>query len=113
MFDDSRSFVTRAFLRAEFELDFRAYTREHDAELLKRLKDWDGRLLLSETQAEGAFTQTFFVDTWGYGEAGRVPPEEHTIIAKFPVPLEGGGGSTGEADLALGRFRGRLYHFQS
>ena len=49
---------------------------------LKRLRDWDGRLRLSETQAEGAFTQTFFVDTWGYGEAGRVPSEEHTIIAE-------------------------------
>jgi len=67
MFDDSRSFVTRAFLRAEFELDYRAYTAAADAELLKRLRDWDGRLRLSETQAEGAFTQTFFVETWGYG----------------------------------------------
>lgn len=107
MFDDSRSFITRAFLRAEFELDYRAYTAEQDAELLKRLQDWDGRLRLSETQAEGAFTQTFFVDTWDYGEAGRVSPEQHTIIAKFPVPGEGAGGGPGEADLALGWFRGR------
>ena len=75
MFDDGHSFIARAFLRSEFELDYRAYTAERDAELLKRLKDWDGRLRLSETQAEGAFTQTFFVDTWGYGEAGRVPAE--------------------------------------
>ena len=107
MFDDSRSFITRAFLRAEFDLDYRAYTAEQDAELLKRLEDWDGRLRLSETQAEGAFTQTFFVDTWGYGEAGRVAPDEHTIIAKFPIPGEGAGGGAGEADLALGWFRGR------
>jgi hypothetical protein len=107
MFDDSRSFITRAFLRAEFDLDYRAYTAERDAELLKRLRDWDGRLRLSETQAEGAFTQTFFIDTWGYGEAGRVAPEEHTIIAKFPIPAEGAGGGAGEADLALGWFRGR------
>jgi hypothetical protein len=107
MFDDSRSFITRAFLRATFELDYRAYTDEQDAELLKRLRDWDGRLRLSETQAEGAFTQTFFVETWGYGEAGRVPAEEHTIIAKFPIPGEGAGGGVGEADLALGWFRGR------
>jgi hypothetical protein len=107
VFDDSHSFITRAFLRAEFDLDYRAYTAENDAELLKRLRDWDGRLRLSETQAEGAFTQTFFVDTWGYGEAGRVPPEQHTIIAKLPVPGEGAGGGAGEADLALGWFRGR------
>jgi hypothetical protein len=85
MFDDSRSSITRAFLRSEFDLDFRAHTYEHDAALLKRLRDWDGRLHLSETQAEGAFTQTFFVDTWGYGESGRVAPEEHTIIAKLPI----------------------------
>src|SRR5271154_2719903 len=107
MFDDSRSFITRAFLRAEFELDFRAYANEGDSEFLQRLRDWDGRLRLSETQAESAFTQTFFVETWGYGEAGRVPPAEHTIISKFPVPGEGAGGGTGEADLALGWFRGR------
>ena len=107
MFDDSRSFITRAFLRAEFDLDYRAHTPEHDAELLARLRDWDGRLRLSETQAEGAFTQAFFVDTWGYGESGRVAPEEHTIIAKFPIPGEGAGGGAGEADLALGWFRGR------
>jgi hypothetical protein len=107
MFDDSRSFITRAFLRAEFDLDFRAYSAERDAELLQRLKDWDGRVRLNETQAEGAFTQTFFVDTWGYGESGRVRHEEHTIIAKFPVPGEGAGGGAGEADLALGWFRGR------
>ena len=107
MFDDSHSFITRAFLRAEFELDYRAYAAEQDAELLKRLRDWDGRLHLSETQAEGAFTQTFFVDTWGYGETGRVAPGEHTIVAKFPIPGEGAGGGVGEADLALGWFRGR------
>ena len=108
MFDDSRSFITRAFLRAEFDLDYRAtHTDERDAALLKRLQDWDGRLRLNETQAEGAFTQTFFVETWGYGEAGRVPPEQHTIIAKLPIHGEGAGGGAGEADLALGWFRGR------
>lgn len=83
VFDDRRSFITRAFLLSEFDLDYRAYTAEQDAELLKRLKDWDDRLRLSETQAEGTFTQTFFVDTWGHGEAGRVSPDKHTAIAKF------------------------------
>lgn len=107
MFDDRRSFITRAFLRSEFDLDYRSYTAERDAQVLKRLRDWDGRLQLSETQAEGAFTQTFFVDTWGYGESGRVPSDRHTIIAKLPIPGEGAGGGVGEADLALGWFRGR------
>jgi hypothetical protein len=108
VFDDSHSFVTRTFLRAEFELDYRAYAAERDAALLDRLEEWNGRLRLSETQAEGALTQTFFVDTWGYGEAGRVAAGEHTIIAKFPVPGEGAGGGMGEADHALGWFRGRI-----
>jgi hypothetical protein len=54
MFDDSHSFIARAFLRAVFDLDYRAYTDDRDAELLRRLRDWDGRLLLNETQAEGA-----------------------------------------------------------
>lgn len=107
MFDDSRSFVTRAFLRAEYGLDYRGYSNEADAALLTRLQAWDGRLRLSETQAEGAFTQTFFVETWGYGEAGRVPPEQQTLIPKFPVPGEGAGGGGGEADAALGWFKGR------
>ena len=107
MFDDSRSFITRAFLRAEFELDFRAYGRERDDELLQRLRDWDRLLRLNETQAEGAFTQTFFVETWGFGEAGRAAEAGHTLIPKFPVPGEGAGGGMGEADLALGWFRGR------
>jgi hypothetical protein len=52
VFDDRRSFITRAFLLSEFALDYRTYTAEHDAEVLKRLQDWDGRLQLSETQAE-------------------------------------------------------------
>jgi hypothetical protein len=108
MFDDSRSFITRAFLQAHFALDYRAHTAERDAELLRRLRAWDERLQLSETQAEGAFIQTFFVDTWDYGEAGRVPPDQHTLIPKFPVPGEGLGGGVGEADLAASWFRGRV-----
>jgi hypothetical protein len=107
VFDDSHSFITRAFLQSVFEFDYRGYADEADATLLRRLNEWDRRLRLSETQAEGAFTQTFFVDTWGYGEAGRVPPEQHTIIAKFAIPGEGAGGGAGEADLALGWIRGR------
>ena len=108
MFDDSCSFITRAFLRSQNLTSITgAYPEEHDAALLKRLRDWDGRLRLSETQAEGAFTQAFFVDTWGYGEAGRVPPDQHTIIAKLPICGEGAGGGAGEADLAVGWFRGR------
>lgn len=93
MFDDRRSFVSRAFLRSAFELDFKAWQAEgQDGPILARLKAWDDRLqTLTETQAEGAFTHTFFVDMWGYGESGRVPADEHTIIPKLMIPGEGAG----------------------
>ncbi len=108
MFDDSRAFISRAFLRSFFELEYRIYQSEGaDAKLLARLNEWNERLKLSETQAEGAFIQTFFVDTWGYGESGRVDEADHTIIPKLRILGEGAGGGTGEADLALGWFRGR------
>jgi hypothetical protein len=106
MFDDSRAFVTRAFLRAELDLEFRAFSAEQDAQLKDRLTAWADRLQLKETSAEGAFVQTFFVETWGYGEAGRVDRDSVTLIPKFRIPGEGAGGGMGEADLALGWFRG-------
>ena len=52
MFDDSRSFITRAFLRAEFDLDYRAYTAESDAELLKKTSRL-GRALATKRNAGG------------------------------------------------------------
>jgi hypothetical protein len=105
MFDDSRGFVTRSFLHGQLDLEYRAYDDQEDAELLARLRAWDERLQLSETQAEGAFTQTFFVDTWGYGEAGRVDNSQVTLIPRYRVRGEGAGGGDGEADVALGWFR--------
>jgi len=108
MFDDSRSFIARAFLRAEFELEYRAYAAEHDAALILRLSAWDQRMQLNETQAEGAFVQTFFEEVWGYGQAGRADVDQVTAIPQFPIPGEGAGGGQGAADLALGWFRDRI-----
>ena len=108
MFDDSRSFVTRAFLRSELELEYRAYASELDAELLARLRSWDERMRLSEVQAEGAFVQAFFTEMWGYGQSGQVERDRQTAIPKYRIAGEGAGGGAGEADLALGWFRGRL-----
>ena len=105
MFDDTRSFVSRPFLRSELDLDYRAYDDEQDAQLLTRLRAWAERRQLSETQAEGAFTQTFMVETWGYGEAGRVARDEVTLIPKLRISGEGAGGGPGEADVSLGWFR--------
>jgi hypothetical protein len=107
VFDDGNSFVTRAFLRAELDLDYRLPGDGTDEALLRRLREWDRRLQMSETQAEGAFTQTFFVDTWGYGEAGRVSQENHTIVPKLRIAGEGAGGGAGETDLAGRLVRGQ------
>lgn len=108
MFDDSHAFLPRAFLRAEFDLEYRVFCGDgSDAVLRDRLKAWAGRSKLKETQAESAFLQTFFVETWGYGEAGRVPPEQQTLFPKWRVEGEGAGGGQGEADAALGWFRGQ------
>ena len=107
MFDDSRSFISRAFLQSIFDIEFKAYLVEgKDEAVLAALKLWDGRRVLNETQAESAFIQTFFADLWGYGEAGRAAAQDHTAFPKFPVANAGAGGGSGEADLALGWFRG-------
>jgi hypothetical protein len=104
MFDDSRAFVSRAFLQSELALDYKGYSDAEDAAIAARLRAWDERLHMKETSAEGAFIQTFFVDTWGYGDAGRVAPDQVTLIPKFSIAGEGAGGGRGEADLALGWF---------
>ena len=109
MFDDSRSFITRAFLRAEFDLDYRAaHTPERDAELLDRGFALGTGDRASAKRRRKALSPRPFSSTLGAtANAGRVAPEQHTIIAKLPVPGEGAGGGAGEADLALGWFRGR------
>jgi hypothetical protein len=107
MFDDTRAFVTRAFLRAELDLEYRAYAAEDDEAFLQRLKAWDARPVLTETQTEAAFIQAFFVEIWGYGLGGHVEPGQVTAIPQFAVRGEGAGGGQGAADLALGWFRDR------
>jgi hypothetical protein len=108
MFDDSRGFVSRSFLRGLLELDYRVYSASGiDDALKKRLADWDKRPKLSETQAETAFIQTLFVETWGYGHAGRGDEDGDTLRPKFRIAGEGAGGGQGEADLALGWFTSR------
>lgn len=100
MFDDRLSFVSRAFLRGEFDLEFKVYTQSGaDEALLARLRAWDGRSKsLSETQLESGFIQAFFVETWGCGLAGG--GADHSLVPQMPVPGEG------VADLGVGWFRG-------
>lgn len=100
MFDDRYSFVTRAFLRSELDLEFKVYAQsDSDAALLDRLRRWNRRSnRLTETQLESGFIQTFFVETWGYALTGG--GGEHTMVPQLPVPGEG------TADLGLGWFDG-------
>lgn len=108
MFDDSRAFITRAFLRGKFDTEYKVYVAEEDAGFLTRLKAWNARPALSETQTEAAFIQAFFVETWGYAlGGGAAPADQVTAIPQFPIPGEGSGGGQGAADLALGWLRGR------
>lgn len=107
MYDDSAAFLSRAFLRSRFDIDYRVFVEEGgDDDLLKRLRLWNARLALSETQAEGAFVSTFFEQLWGYAQSGTDDADKHTIIPKFAVRGAGAGGGAGQADLALGWFKG-------
>ena len=107
MFDDSRSFISRAFLQSVFDLDYKAFAADGtDERVLTALKVWDSRRKLNETQAEGAFIQTFFVELWGFHETGRRAVDGHTAFPKFAVRNAGASGGSGEADLALGWFKG-------
>jgi hypothetical protein len=109
MFDDSKAFISRSFLRSTFDLDYKVYLASGDDEKLRlKLVKWNERVKLSETQAESAFITTFFEEIWGYGEAGRVDPKMQSMFPKFRVAGEGAGGGPGEADLALGWFRGNV-----
>jgi hypothetical protein len=94
-------------LRSNFDLEYRVYLASGaDEELRQKLLQWNERAKLTETQAESAFITTFFEEIWGYGEAGRVDAKMQSMFPKFRVPGEGANGGPGEADLALGWFRG-------
>ncbi|MGH6800697.1 MAG: hypothetical protein ACRECZ_04650, partial [Methylocella sp.] len=67
MADLVNSFISKAFLRSVWALEFEAFKgSEEEAALEARLKRWSLRKInLSETSAEAAFIQEFFRDTWG------------------------------------------------
>ena len=106
MLDSRNAFVTPSFLRSVWDDEFDAFRNsEAEAALIARLERWSARADLGETGAEPAFIQEFFHDTWGYvqpGQAGAIGG--FTLRPKFGIAGAGGGGSTGQADLALGLF---------
>ena len=103
MFDDSKGFLSRAFLEREWALDYKAWRGgEAEAQLLVRLRAWAGRADLRERSTVPAFLQIFFAEMWGYEQSGR--GGDYTAWPEYPVPGAGAGGGSGSADLALGWF---------
>ncbi|HEX8064569.1 MAG TPA: DNA methyltransferase [Allosphingosinicella sp.] len=102
--DRFKPLLDREFLKAELHYEYADYCAGSlDVELLTRLTHWSKRELKRETQAEASFIQRFFVETWGYREAGT-GAERFQLHPKFPVAGAGQGGNAGEADLAIGNF---------
>jgi hypothetical protein len=107
MFDDSRSFVSRAFLQSIYDGEFKAYlSGGSDERLLERLRSWDGRKAQTETQDEAAFISRFFGDIWGFAATGQSVNTTYSMIPKLGIAGTGASGRSGEVDLALGWFQG-------
>lgn len=93
-----------AFLQSELHHEFIAWrSGGGDRQLRERLEKWSARVRKRETQAEGSFTQIFFVDIWGYLQDGQ-GHDLHHLQPKFAIKGAGAGGNTGEADLGIGMF---------
>ncbi len=106
MRDLQEGFVTRSFLRSVWALDYEAFKdSQEETDLLQRLNRWTTRTDLKETSAESAFMDEFFVQTWGYVQAGQTGSHQNfTLYPKFSVAGAGARGGAGEADAALGVF---------
>lgn len=100
------SFVSRAFLKSVWGLEYQAFRgSKEEADLLELLRTWSSRKDLKETSAESAFLQTFFVRLWGYTQSGHQEAKQGFMLyPKYPVKGAGEKGGTGEADLAIGWF---------
>jgi hypothetical protein len=108
MADLVNSFISKAFLRSVWALEFEAFKdSDEEVALEGRLQRWSQRKDLRETSAEAAFIQEFFRDTWGYEQTGQAGAEagSFTLWPKFAIAGAGAKGGAGEADLAIGNFR--------
>jgi hypothetical protein len=100
------TFITKQFLRSNWELDYQAFQdSDEERELLERLHRWSSRADLGERSAEPAFLDEFFRQTWGYAQAGQAGGEgSFSLYPQFPVASAGARGGSGTADAALGWF---------
>jgi hypothetical protein len=108
MFDDRTSFLSRPYLQSMLDFEFRDYLdKGMDEFVLSKLTQWNSRdKKQTETQAEQAFVQVFFVELWGNGLSGAGHEDNHTLAPRYAVDGGSGSGNKGAADLALGWFRG-------
>ena len=102
------TFLSRAYLRSQWNLDYVAFQDSpEEAALYERLQRWSLRTDLGESSAEPAFLDEFFRQTWGYAQTGQAGGEmTFSLYPEFPVSGAGAGGGTGAADAALGHFDG-------
>src|SRR6202045_3361435 len=108
MADLVNSFISKAFLRSVWALEFEAFKGSaEEAALEARLQRWSARKPLRETSAEASFIQEFFGDTWRYEQTGQAGAEagSFTLWPKFAIAGAGATGGAGEVDLAIGNFR--------
>jgi Eco57I restriction-modification methylase len=104
--DRYKPLLDRDFLKSQLAYEYQDYQTEgRDAPLLERLRNWAGRELKRERQAEGRFTDRFFVETWGYRPDAEGADLFH-LWPQFSIEGAGQGGNRGEADLAVGSFGG-------
>ena len=104
MFDDSRSFVSRDFLRGVFDIEFKAYLADTDARVRELLERWAQRRKRKETTDSASFTNLFFSELWGYRDADVADRADVTMEREYAVKGGGPKGGIGFADLALARF---------
>ena len=106
MRENHLTFLSRAYLRSQWNLDYVAFRDSpEEAVLYERLQRWSLRTDLGESSAEPAFLDEFFRQTWGYAQTGQAGGEmTFSLYPEFPVPGAGAGGGTGAADAALGHF---------
>ena len=104
--DRYKPLLDRDFLRSQLDYEYRDWLADGgDAMLTERLTNWARRELRRETQAEAAFVQRFFVETWGYSSDGT-GAAAFQLWPRFPIAGAGQGGNRGEADLGVGQFGG-------
>ena len=106
MHENHTAFLSSAFLRSQWNLDYLAFRDSpEESALHDRLVRWSRRADLGERSAESAFLDEFFQQTWGYVQAGQEGGETtFSLYPQFPVSGAGSGGGTGAADAAMGHF---------